>query len=309
MDKKRPNILQMTRAPFLSSIFAPLIIGTLAAVAITGNFLVINFFLVLVIGIGLHVATNVYNDIYDTFQGTDKVNVHRNEFSGGSGVLVDFPDLLPKMFFIARISLIIALAATIALMFFIDERLIGLLLGLYFLAAFFSKYYTAKPVKLAYRRWGEISVWFAFGPMAIMIAAVSQNIAFHSTILFFLPITGISTLSILMIGQLIDLKADKETGKLGMAARIGTQKASYFYLIIQLLLVVNILVIPFYSKFINYWIYLSLAPYIFIFPGLANSVLKYHNNPKELRSAAKKNVLLHLSYSSLLITGLLINLI
>jgi 1,4-dihydroxy-2-naphthoate octaprenyltransferase len=207
--KENPGIAKMIRAHFLSSIIAPIILGTLLAVHLSGKLEVVNFLIVLIIGIGLHVATNVYNDIYDTIQGTDKVNVHRNESSGGSGVLLDNPELMGKMYLLARIGLIVALAGTIALMPLIDKTLWPYLWGLYLLSAFFSKYYTAPPFKLAYRGWGEISVWFAFGPMAILIATVGQNLGLHPLIWLLMPATGLSTSSILLAGQMIDLDADR----------------------------------------------------------------------------------------------------
>jgi len=117
---------------------------------------------VLIIGIALHAATNVYNDIYDTIQGTDKVNVHRNESSGGSGVLQDHPELMGRMFAIARVSLVIALLGTLVLTLLIDRSLWPHLWILIIFYAFFSKDYTAPPFKLAYRGLGEISVWFPF---------------------------------------------------------------------------------------------------------------------------------------------------
>ena len=305
--KSQPNIIKMTRAPFLSSIIAPLLFGSFAAASVTGNFLLPNFFLVMIIGLGLHVATNVYNDIYDTFQGTDKVNVNRNEFSGGSGVLVDNPELVSKMFLIARSSLIIAFCSTVGLMFFIDENLFPHLLVLVILAAFFSKFYTAAPVKLAYRGWGEISVWFAFGPMAVLIASVSQNLGFHETIILLMPISGLSTLSILLIGQLIDLKADADTGKLGFAARKGSFNTAILFVIVQILILINILVLPVISSYINYWVYLALIPYLFLSPVVIRSVFNNHSDPEKLKSAAKQNVMIHLTYSFLLSVGLAIN--
>ena len=159
--KENPGIAKMIRINFLSSIAAPIILGTLLAVYLNNNLEVLNFLIVFIVGIGLHVATNVYNDIYDTIQGTDKVNVHRNESSGGSGVLLDKPELMGKMFMLARSGLIIALLGTIALMPLIDKTLWPYLWGLYLLSAFFSKYYTAPPIKLSYRGWGEFAVWFA----------------------------------------------------------------------------------------------------------------------------------------------------
>jgi hypothetical protein len=85
----------------------------------------------------------VYNDIYDTLQGTDRINVNRNPFSGGSSVLQNAPHLLPVMSKIARLGLGSAFLATVVLTFLIDQSLWNYLWLLFLLSAFFSKYYTA----------------------------------------------------------------------------------------------------------------------------------------------------------------------
>lgn len=309
MESKKTSIFLMARAPFLSSIISPLVAGTLLAVSIKNSVNILGFLFVLIMGIGLHVATNVYNDIYDTIQGTDKINVHRNEFSGGSGVLIDHPELMPKMYNLARGGLIIAVIATMALMFVVDKSLWLYLWGLYLLSAFFSKYYTAAPVKVAYRGLGEISVWFAFGPMSILVAAVSQSVGFHPIILTAMPATGISTLSILLLGQMIDLDADKATGKWGVAARLGTRATSYIYLLVQIILMIDIIVL---SQVLNprgWVILICLVPYILFLPQIWKIINKNHDNPRSLQPAAKMNVQLHLLFSILLSLGIGIYLI
>jgi len=305
-DIKKPGLHKMIRAPFLSSILAPLLAGILLSYSINGSLNVIGTILVIITGLGLHIATNVYNDIYDTIQGTDKVNVHRNESSGGSGVLQDFPELMPKMFFIARTSLVIALVGTVILTFFIEKELWPVLWALYLLSAFFSKYYTAPPVKLAYRGLGEVSVWLAFGPMAVLIAAVSQNIGFHPQVVMLMPATGLSTLSILLVGQLIDVEADRKGGKHGVASRLGTHATSYIYLFVQLAIVLNVvlLFVGFPGK--SWPILLALIPYLFLFPKAASIILKHHNNEDELKKGAKLTVLTHIVFSFFLIVGFIV---
>ncbi len=305
----QPSIAKMVRAQFLTSIVAPIIAGTLLSVSINGNLDIINFIIVLSIGIGLHVATNVYNDIYDTIQGTDKVNVHRNETSGGSGVLLDNPGLFGKMFFLARAGLVIALLGTIALTPLISRELWPLLWGLFLLSAFFSKYYTAPPVKLAYRGLGEFFVWFAFGPMAILIATVGQGIGFHPMVLLLMPATGLSTSSILLAGQLIDLDADRDGGKHGVASRLGTRFTSVLYLFVQLAIVTNIILLFIYYPGSSWSLLLALIPYVFIFPKAAGIILRHHDNPDELKAGAKLTVLTHVGFSLLLIVGFVIYLV
>lgn len=290
----------MARAPFLSSILSPLIAGTLLAVVINQKMNVLGFLIVLIIGIGLHVATNVYNDIYDTKQGTDRVNVHRNPFSGGSGILVRYPEMISRMYWLARAGLLIALVATIALTLVIDRTHWPYLWALYLFAAFLSKYYTAAPIKLAYRGLGELAVWFAFGPMAILIAAVSQNLNFHPIIVLAMPITGISTLSILLLGQMIDRDADRAAGKWGSAVRLGNRTTSMIYLVVQMLLMMNVGLLAYKLK-TNGWILLiTWLPYLLILPRIAGILKRHSDEPNELKAAAQLNVQLHLVFSMLL---------
>jgi len=303
---ERPGFARMIRAPFLSSIFAPLIAGTLVAVIASGHFSLPGFVLVLVMGAGLHIATNVYNDIYDTLQGTDRVNVHRNEFSGGSGILLDHPDAMPVLYRIARGSLVVAALAAAGLTAVIDSSLWPHLWTLYILSAFFSKFYTAAPVKLAYRGWGEISVWFAFGPMAILVAAVSQGVGFAPEVIAAMPLTGISTLSILLMGQLIDLDADRQGGKLGVAARLGTRFTARLYLAVQLFLVLNIAVLALVIIPGGWPLLLAIVPCALLLPGIWHTLSAGHGDPDALKPAAGRNVQLHLLFSLGLIAGLLI---
>lgn len=306
MKKKDPSILQMIRAPFLSSIIAPIVTGSLLAASINGRLEWVEFILVLITGLGLHIATNVYNDIYDTLQGTDKVNVHRNEFSGGSGVLLDNPALMNKMYRLARSGLIIALLSTAGLTFFIERELWIVLWGLYLLSAFFSKYYTAAPVKLAYRGLGEFSVWFAFGPMAIAIASISQNLFPSAEIMWLMPVSGFSTLSILLVGQLIDLDADKKGGKHGVASRLGTLPTAVIYVFVQLAIVALVTVMALSFAGPSIWLLLAIIPYILFFPRSLTMILKHHGDPAELKKVAKMTVQIHLLFSLLLIIGFII---
>ncbi len=306
MKKETPSLIQMTRAPFLSSIAAPLITGTLLCAKINGSLSIQGFILVLITGIALHVSTYVYNDIYDTIQGTDAVNTQRNEFSGGSGVLQNFPELMGKMYLIARAGLVAAFFSTALMMYFVDKNLWIYLWGLYFVSTFFSKYYTAAPVKLAYRGFGEISVWLSFGPMAIFIAALSQNICLNNNVLLLMPLSGLSTLSILLVGQMIDIDADRKGGKHGVASRLGTGPTSAIYIITQTLIIANILSIFFFLPGKTLPLLLSLVPYVLIFPGTVIAVVKHHSNPVELKRVAKMTVQTHMLFSILLITGFLI---
>lgn len=307
--KEEPNILQMTRAQFLIGILFPLFAGTMIAVSVSNSFSLTGFLLVLIIGIGIHIATNVYNDIYDAIQGADKKESKtRNYYSGGSGILLKFPHLIGKMFMLARFGLVLSLIATIGLLFIINQSLWPLLLVVTITLAFLSKYYTAPPFKLGYRGIGEIVVWSGFGPLAITLAAISQNLGFHFTLIAVMPATGFSTLSILWIGQMLDIKNDITAGKIGLVARLGLKRAYQGYVIIIFLLIINILAISFFVLQPGWPVLLSLLPF-FITPIIWMRLSKFHNNPVKLMSISTLNSLQYLLFSIMFIVGIYLTLI
>ena len=305
MNVKPLEILKMLRAQFLIGIVFPLIVGTLTAFSISGSFRAPGFFLVMIMGLGLHLATDVYNDIYDTKQGADiKANERRNSFSGGSGILLEKPYLMAQMYLIARGGLLLSFLAMIGLLFVIEQPLWMYVILIYAVSAFLSKYYTAAPLKFGYRGIGEILIWFSFGPMAIMLAGFSQNMMMQGTFYAVMPATGFSTLTILWIGQLIDLPDDKAAGKYGLVLRMGTKRASYGYLMIQILLILNILMLVFFIFHPGWPLLLALIPFVVLLPKIWSLIKKHHADPTQLVPVAKLNTVLYVLFSVFFILGL-----
>ena len=111
-----------------------------------------------------------------------------------------------------------------------------------------------------------------------------------------MSIIGISTLSILLIGELIDYPADKEAGKWGVAVRFGTKSTSILYLMVQLILMLNIIALSIILKPGGFIILFSLIPYLIFLPKISRIVIASHDQPAELPKAALMNVQLHLSF-------------
>ena len=133
--------------------------------------------------------------------------------------------------------------------------------------------------------------------MAILVAAVSQNVGFHKIICVAMPITGISTLSIVLIGQMIDLEADKTAGKWGVAVRLGNKTTSYIYMFVQILLCLNILILSMMYLNNGWPVLASLIPYIIILPKIFKIIFHNYNDTELLKNAARMNVFLHLLFS------------
>jgi len=302
MTREKPNLLEMARAPFLFAIVVPLTISTLLSVHITQNLNVLGLLFASMVGIGLHISTNVYNDIYDTKQGADTSRSSKNEFSGGSGILVDDPDMEGDMFNLAKAGIITGSIGYVGLLWTSETRFWPILTFIFLVSVFLSKYYTASPFKFAYRGFGEIVVWFGFGPLAVLLASTAQNVGFHPYIISIMPITGLSTLFIVWMGQMVDLPDDAAAGKKGLVARIGLEKSVYGLLLIHILALVNVI---FVSAILNPGIFLLLAliPHAFLLPLMFKKLSRENKDQKLIKKVSRLNFTLYLLFSLSLIIG------
>ncbi len=301
--EKEPSFLEMIRAPFLFAIIVPLLSGTLVSVSVTGKFNLLGFLLVLVIGISLHITTNVYNDIYDTKQGADNRNSMKSEFSGGSGIIVERPGVLPKMFTIARGGIIVGIIGSILLMFFIERRLWINLWSIIIISVFLSKYYTAEPIKFAYRGMGEIIVWIGFGPLAVLLAGIGQNLFYHPVLLSITPITGFGTLFIVWMGQMVDLPTDVDGGKIGLVARMGLKKSRYGLVGVHSLAVINVIFVMLLFLNPGWPLLIAVIPHIVLILILWNNLKGIESCGEKMRSISGLNFKIYAVFSLLLMFG------
>lgn len=305
----RPTLLEMIRAPFLIAIIVPLVIGTITAVLIQGEFNTLGFIFALMIGLSLHISTNVYNDIYDTLQGADDSSTKENDYSGGSGVLVNDPELLDKMFLIARTGIIVGVIGGLLLMLIVDRRLWPLLVSILVISIFLSKYYTASPFKLAYRGFGEIAVWIGFGPLAVLLASVGQNLGIYPLIIAIMPITGLSTLFLVWMGEIVDLETDKEAGKRGLVIRLGRKRSLYAFSFIHAFALLNVIYLAIYMMNPGYPLLLAVLPHALLFPKFWSYAKHGTDNPNKLKKASQINFRIFILFSAALMIGFTIDLL
>ncbi len=301
---KKPNILEMSRAPFLFAIVVPLAISTLLSVYITGKLNLLGLVFASIIGVSLHVSTNVYNDIYDTKQGADTSRSSKNEFSGGSGILLSHPKMEKSMFTLARVGIVIGAFGYVGLLAISETKFWPILTFIFLVSAFLSKYYTAEPFKFAYRGLGEIVVWIGFGPLAVLLGAIGQNVGFHPYIVSIMPITGLSTLFIVWMGQIVDLPDDKAAGKRGLVARIGLKRSIYGLFVIHLLALANVI---FVSYLLNPGdlLLIALIPHAILLSLIFKKIHQNRTDRSLMKEISKLNFTLYLLFSVSLIIGFL----
>lgn len=297
--------LVITRAPFLTAIIIPILVGA-AWVAYTTRgqpFPALPFWLTLFAGIFMHVAANTFNDYFDWKAGTDKVN--NNYFlpySGGSRSIELGLISEGALLRVALISLLLSAGLGLALAW-ISGPLV-LLFGL--VGAFSSYFYTAPPLRLAARRGlGELAVGLNFGPLATAgaVYALTGQVAL-ADFLIGVPI-GLLTTAILWINQFPDEQADRQTGKINLVVLLGTQRARWGYLLL-LALAFGLLLYGLVGGLFPIGVALAFFSLPLAFYAARIALREY--NQRSLVRANSATIQLHLLAGLLMFAGVLVSL-
>jgi 1,4-dihydroxy-2-naphthoate octaprenyltransferase len=225
--------LVITRAPFLTAMIVPILIG--AAWVATNNLVTPfpfgKFFMALFAGIFLHVAANTFNDYFDWTSGTDQANNdYFLPYSGGSRSIELGLVNEKTLFTVGSVALVLSglLGAALALTSGLGVIVFGVV------GAFLAFFYTAPPLRLAARRGlGELAVGLAFGPFAV--AGTVYALTGRAALVDFLagvPI-GLLTIAILWINQFPDVEADKASGKNNLVVTLGKAQARWGYVLLM----------------------------------------------------------------------------
>lgn len=226
--------LVITRAPFLTAILVPILIGAawVATQGLADPFPTGKFVMALLAGISLHVAANTFNDYFDWTSGTDEANNdYFLPYSGGSRSVELGLVSERQLFTVASIALLISAALGAALTLQSGPGVIAF--GL--VGAFFAYFYTAPPLRLAARKGlGELAVGLNFGPLAVAgtVYALTGAVSL-ADFLAGVPI-GLLTIAILWINQFPDLEADEASGKINLVVMLGRERARWGYVLLML---------------------------------------------------------------------------
>jgi 1,4-dihydroxy-2-naphthoate octaprenyltransferase len=217
--------LRTTRLPFLSATAVPVLLG-IAVAATDGAFTWWTALLTLVGASLAHLGINVTNDIFDTLSGADEANTTPTQFSGGSRVAVYDLVSIPALIWLA-LALFGGAAAIGLLLVAVTGSMTLLWIGIAGIAVGVA--YTAPPLKLVYRGWGEVAVAIGFGPIMLLGAYVVQTgrLAWEPFLLSFVP--GILIALILYVNEIPDRRSDASAGKRTLPVRLppSTVRAGY----------------------------------------------------------------------------------
>lgn len=216
-----------------------LVPAALAAVLAMGDGFVWWLALVSVAGVAFaHLAMNLADDYFDyrvDMKG-DRDKVVRKGFRA---MTLKYPYLsdgteTPHTLLLAILQFLVAALACGVVVLVMRLHLSGFtgLFGAWWVVAitaataFLGMFYSAPPLKLAYRGLGELVIGVIFGPLLMIGVYYSACGKVDTGIVFVSIPVGILVLNILFTHSVIDLPADAESNKMTFARVLGSSKAN-----------------------------------------------------------------------------------
>lgn len=301
-----PRYVLATRPAFLTITLAGCLLGFSTAWFSGISFNAWAATLTLVLALLAHAGVNVLNDYYDHLNGSDAINTERVfPFTGGSRFIQN--GVLTPAQMLAYGSLLFALVIAGGLWLIAQSGQDLFWIGL--AGLFVGWAYSAPPLKLNSRGWGEVCVVAGF-----LLVVAGADMVQRGTLDSFPRLSGLPwlaglpyallTANILFINQFPDREADRQAGKHHWVVRLPLEKAVKVYALIVLVAgcvllgLVGLRILPFAAL-------ISLA-------GLAPAISAWRmlkdqcGQPAQLAPAIKATILAAHLHAILLAVALLI---
>ncbi|MFP3126367.1 1,4-dihydroxy-2-naphthoate polyprenyltransferase [Ectobacillus funiculus] len=286
---------RMTRPHTLTATFAPVILGTVAALYETKIHWLL-FIAMMLACLALQIATNLFNEYYDFKRGLDTAD------SVGIGGGIVRHGLKPKNVLTVAIVLYIV-AACIGVYICMNSSWWLAVIGLCGMAVGYL--YTGGPFPIAYTPLGELFSGLSMGTGFVLIAFFIQaHMLTVESILISIPI-GILVGAINMSNNIRDIDEDIKGGRKTLAILLGREKAvaalAISFLISYLWIVAIVLL-----GYVSPWalvMFLGLKKPI----SAIRSFRKGAKEPQYMRVAMKATAITNTIFAFLLSAGLLIS--
>ncbi len=231
--------MKASRIKVLPVMLIPVALGAAGAFVWTDRFN-LGLFLLTLIGAGAaHLFSNMINDLWDYYNGTDvAAKETEGAISTNSGFLTGGSWSIGKFRAVTWALFLVAAACGIALSFISGWPV--LVLGL--AGAFIAYFYVAPPIKFGYRGKGysEIAILLAFGVLPVTGAYYVQTSHLdYRALLLSLPI-GILTTLILFNHHFLHWEADRQAGKRTLVVVWGEKRALQFSRLLLILAYVSL---------------------------------------------------------------------
>lgn len=291
------------RAPFFSASIAPVILGAAVAYHRQSEIHWGRLLLTLLGAMSVHAAANVINDYFDHRSGNDEVNRYPTAFSGGSRMIQNKIITSATGFFIA----LFLFAVTVAIGLYLNSITAGntiLYIGIIgILLAFF---YSAAPLKLAYRGIGEFAIVSAFGPLIVMGTYYVQVQSLDLIPLLVSIPAGILVGLILFINEFQDMSADGAVNKNTLVVKVKLKrKAFWIYALLLIFVYVWLIAFTLFGMF-PVWTLLIIITIPMVYRAI-RIVSNHYDQIEELLPANALTIGIHLLVSLLVAVGFILD--
>lgn len=198
----------------------PVFVGTSLAAA-DGRFLPVAALIALLCALGIQVATNFINEIYDFRKGADTAERLGPTRTVAAGFISE-----KTMIAVSVILLLAVFLLGLYLVYLAGWPI--LLIGL--LSIFFAWAYTGGPYPIAYSGLGDFFVFIFFGLVAVGGTYYVQAGTVTFPVLTAAVAPGVFSVNILLVNNIRDIDTDRKVGKMTLPARIGGGNARWLYL-------------------------------------------------------------------------------
>lgn len=230
--------LLATRPKFLTASVLPVVVGTGWGYRQSGQLSWSIFLLALAATVLVHAASNVWNDVGDDSNGTDRLNDGRiHPYTGGSRFIQN--GVLDKAAMLRLSASLGVVAVLIGLTLIWLKGVTVLWLGVTGLVL--GYFYSSSRVRLNGRGIGEAAVALAFGVLPLGGAAWLQSGTFSGdTLLLAIPVSC-WVAAILLVNEVPDATADSAAGKRTLAVRLGTRGTAALYRLLHSIALLGLL--------------------------------------------------------------------
>ncbi|NTU59141.1 MAG: 1,4-dihydroxy-2-naphthoate polyprenyltransferase [Chlorobiaceae bacterium] len=224
----------------------PIVLASAIAYA-DGVFKPLPALVALICALGIQIATNFINEIYDFRKGADTAERLGPTRTVAAGI-------------ISEKTMIRVSAALAASVFLLGLSLVAIggwpifLIGV--LSLIFAWAYTGGPYPIAYSGLGDVFVFIFFGLVAVGGTYFVQSLTLPLHVLVAASAPGAMSVNILLVNNIRDIETDRKVGKMTLPARIGPSAARAIYVILTVLAYA----VPLYMIGMGYslWCLLSL---------------------------------------------------
>lgn len=280
------QIVKLTRLPIVAAVIPIFLLGILFALQIGAEFSFFNFLIGFIILFLIEVGASFANDYFDF--DADKYN-NQFGFSGGSGVLLHYPEL---RLFAKWSSISLFLFALILTSLFTWYASFPFwTIGYIIVAIFFCWFYTAPPLKLVYRGLGELPHFLA-GIMFPGWGYLLMTKTIDTSLLIFAIPLGLLGLTVILNFEIPDREADIHAGKQNFIVRKGRFLGFLIIMILYILTTLYFTILAltdWYSPYISF----NVIAIILLLPTFfsISAVLKNRNTQRSSTKYAVRNAI------------------